>query len=174
MSCQGTYVYTDLATSAFFFLTSFTHYENRYSVWPKRCKADSKVRSDALIAVTLRCTQATIRRMDHVQHLSVVSPRVLRKSIPSIRYDKRSPVSLPQCAGRVARSLPRLPCMQMSKMVTAISRWLAEACRFNTTISSPVNMYMRNSSVAFLLFLPCLINLTYLRFLFRPVHLYTY
>lgn len=46
------------------------------------------------------------------------------------RYDKYA------CSE--ARSLPRLPCMQTSKMVSANERWLADTCSLNKAISSPV------------------------------------
>jgi len=53
MSCQGTNPDIDLATSAFFFLTSFTHLNNQKPIFPKRCKADSKARSDAPITMVV-------------------------------------------------------------------------------------------------------------------------
>jgi hypothetical protein len=70
------------------------------------------------------------------------------------RYEK--------CACSEARSLPRLSCMQMPKMVSATSSWLVEACSLNRTSSSPVYMHIRDVSVAFFLFRHCMISLTYL------------
>jgi hypothetical protein len=42
--------------------------------------------------------------------------------------------------------------MQTSKMVSANERWLADACNFNKTISSPVNMQVWQISLSFFVF----------------------
>jgi hypothetical protein len=67
-----------------------------------------------------------------------------------------------KCACSEARSLPRLSCMQMPKMVGAPSSWLVEACSLNRTTSSPVDMHIRDVSVAFFLLRHRMISLTFL------------